>query len=401
MFYIKIAIYKSIILVLKLANKFIAQTQPIIFSGPNSSLELSKLIIQQKNHHVLIVTDKIINQLGIMNPVIELLESEGVKVSIFDQVMPDPSDEIVNAGIHLAEQQGCDLVLAVGGGSSIDAAKMIAVLANTKQTLKQVSGLLKIKRKGLPLFVLPTTSGTGSEVTMAAVITNAKKQTKSLIISPKMTASATALDAHITQGMPPKVTADTGFDALTHAIEAYLSTYADQQTDQLAVNAIKLIFDNIYTSYKDGTDTDARQAMAIASCYAGMAFNQTNVGYVHAIAHQIGAKYHTPHGMTNAIVLPRVLEFYANTCDKRLAQLANVIGVASDDLTTQQQALQFITAVIELQQKLDIPKKLDCIAQEDIRSLAKAALKEAHYFYPVPKYMRLSQCQAIISQLAN
>lgn len=401
MFYIKVAFYKAIMQVLKLAGKLIPQTQPFIFSGKDAALALTKLIIEQDKQHVFIVTDAVLNKLGIANKICEQLALHNVNVTVFDQVTPDPSESVVNDGIALLKAQQCDLVLAIGGGSSIDAAKMMAVLAHSGQTIKGVAGLLKIKKFGLPLCVIPTTSGTGSEVTMAAVITDTDSQSKSLIVSPKMLAMATALDPLMMSGMPAKITADTGFDALTHAIEAYLSTYANAQTDQFSLTAIKLIFKQLPQCYHHGDDLDARQALALASCYAGLAFNKTNVGYVHAISHQIGAKYHSPHGFTNAVVLPFILEFYCQSCEQRLAEMAAAIGINTSLMSADEAAKQFIRAVKTLQKEVAIPAKLACINQQDITELSKSALQEAHYFYPVPKYLTRQQCETILHNLCS
>ena len=401
MFYVQVAFYKAIMQVLKLAGKLIPQTQPFIFTGKDASLALTKLIIEQDKQHVFIVTDAVLNKLGIANKVCEQLALHNVNVTVFDQVTPDPSEAVVNAGIALLKAQQCDLVLAIGGGSSIDAAKMMAVLAHSRQTIKGVAGLLKIRKFGLPLCVIPTTSGTGSEVTMAAVITDTDSQSKSLIVSPKMLAMATALDPLMMSGMPAKITADTGFDALTHAIEAYLSTYANAQTDQFSLTAIKLIFKQLPQCYHQGDDLDARQALALASCYAGLAFNKTNVGYVHAISHQIGAKYHSPHGFTNAVVLPSILEFYCQDCEQRLAEMAAAIGINTSLLSAAEAAQQFIMAVKTLQKEVAIPAKLACINQQDISELSKSALQEAHYFYPVPKYLTQQQCETILHNLCG
>jgi alcohol dehydrogenase len=401
MFYIQVAFYKAIMQVLKLAGKLIPQTQPFIFTGKDAALALTKLIIEQDKQHVFIVTDAVLNKLGIANKICEQLALHNVNVTVFDQVTPDPSESVVNDGIALLKAQQCDLVLAIGGGSSIDAAKMMAVLAHSGQTIKGVAGLLKIKKFGLPLCVIPTTSGTGSEVTMAAVITDTDSQSKSLIVSPKMLAMATALDPLMMSGMPAKITADTGFDALTHAIEAYLSTYANAQTDQFSLTAIKLIFKQLPQCYHHGDDLDARQALALASCYAGLAFNKTNVGYVHAISHQIGAKYHSPHGFTNAVVLPFILEFYCQSCEQRLAEMAAAIGINTSLMSADEAAKQFIRAVKTLQKEVAIPAKLACINQQDITELSKSALQEAHYFYPVPKYLTRQQCETILHSLCS
>ena len=399
MFFIKVAFYKMLMAGLKLAVKFIPQPQPIIFSGSNSSSELTRLIINQDFKRVLIVTDKVLNQLGIADDIYQLFQAHNVEVVFYDQVTPDPSEVVVENGIKAAKEHHCDVVLGLGGGSSLDAAKMIAVLAKSTKTVKNVAGLLKIKQHGLPLFLLPTTSGTGSEVTMAAVITDTANKTKSLVISPKIMPLATALDAKLMQGMPAKITADTGFDALTHAIEAYLSTHANEQTNRYALVAIKLIFKQLPVAYKQGDNLEARQALALASCYAGLAFTKAGLGYVHAISQQIGAKYHLPHGMTNAAVLPLILTFNADASEQRLAKLAKEVGLTTEGLTTAEMAELFIQAVKSLQKEVAIERTLPSIVIEDVSTLAKAALKEAHYLYPVPKYLNSSACEKLIKQL--
>jgi len=399
MFFIKVAFYKMLMACLKFAVKFVPQPQPVIFSGQNSSLALTNFMIDHDYKRVLIVTDKILAQLGIADDICQRLKQHDVEVVFYDQVTPDPNEVVVENGVKVAKAHHCDVVLGLGGGSSLDAAKMIAVLAKSTKSVSDVAGLLKIKQLGLPLFLLPTTSGTGSEVTMAAVITNSINETKSLVISPNIMPLATALDAILMQGMPAKITADTGFDALTHAIEAYLSTHANEQTNRYALIAIKLIFKQLPIAYQQGNNLEARQSMALASCYAGLAFTKAGLGYVHAISHQIGAKYHLPHGMTNAAVLPFVLTFTASASEQRLAKLAREIGLATTDLTTAEMAELFIQAIQTLQQEVGVESTLPTIVAEDVSDLAKAALKEAHYLYPVPKYLNLSACEKLIKQL--
>ncbi|WP_417670725.1 iron-containing alcohol dehydrogenase [Pseudoalteromonas tetraodonis] len=399
MFFIKVYFYKILMMGLKWAVALIPQPQPVIFTGKDSSLALIDLIISQQVNRILLVTDNVLNKLGIADKICHKLAEHNIEIIIFDQVTPDPNEQVVERGIQAAKNGNCQLVLGIGGGSSLDAAKMIAVLSTSEKSVKDVAGLLKIKQRGLPLYLLPTTSGTGSEVTMAAVITDSQHTSKSLVISPKMMPIATALDPLLMQGMPAKITADTGFDALTHALEAFLSTHANQQTNLYALTAIKLIFKQLPVAYQDGKNIAAREALAIASCYAGLAFTKAGLGYVHAISHQIGAKYHLPHGMTNAIVLPHVLRFNLKSSTSRLAKLALEIGLETNNLSELELATNFIDAVIELQGELAIATNIPQLQKEDVKTLAKAALKEAHYLYPVPQYLNLAQCQQLISQL--
>lgn len=384
---------------LKLAVKIIPQPQPLIFTGKDSSLDLTQLIVAQNVAKVLIVTDSVLNKLGIADKLCAKLAENDIDFICFDQVTPDPSEAVVMAGIKTAKDNNCDLVLGIGGGSSIDAAKMIAVLAPTTKSVKNVAGMLKIRRRGLPLYVLPTTSGTGSEVTMAAVITDTVNESKSVVISPNIIPLATALDPILMKGMPAKITADTTFDALTHALEAYLSTQANPQTNLYAITAIKLIFKYLPVAFKDGENIEAREALAVASCYGGLAFTKAGLGYVHAISHQLGAKYHLPHGMTNAIVLPHILTLNLEVSAKRLAYIASEIELPSENITDLALAQLFVDNVKALQSDMGIASSIEQIQHEDINDLAKAALKEAHYLYPVPKYINLAQCETIIKGL--
>ena len=399
MFFIQVWFYKILMVGLKVAIKLIPQPQPVIFTGKDSSLALVDLIINQNVKRVLIVTDKVLHQLGITDKICQKLAENNIEVIVFDQVISDPSDDIIDKGIVMAKDNNCDLVLGIGGGSSLDAAKMIAVLATTTKTVKKVAGLLKIKAQGLPLYLLPTTSGTGSEVTMAAVITSSQSEEKLLVISPKILPIGTALDPILMEGMPANITADTGFDALTHAIEAYLSTHANEQTNLYALTAIKLICKQLPIAYKEGNNIAAREALAVASCYAGLAFTKAGLGYVHAISHQIGAKYHLPHGMTNAIVLPHVLTFNKESSRTRLAQLAKAIGLDDANKSELAMAELFIEKIKDLQRTLNIEEAIACLCVDDIDDLAKAALKEAHYLYPVPRYLDLIECKKLFQQL--
>jgi len=399
-FTLKVFFYKSLMNILKVIIKFIPQPAPLLYIGENSALALAKQIPMLGKRKVLIVTDKILNDLGVANGICQVLEQQGVEYAIFDAVRPDPVDTIVHQGAELFSKQSCDCVLGLGGGSSLDAAKMIAALANHPgKTVKQLSGILKFKRKAMPLFLVPTTAGTGSEVTAAAVITNNDNHEKMLIVDPKMMAISAAIDPVIMQGMPAKVTAETGVDALTHAIEAFISCHSTPTTDGNAIAAIKLIFNNLEKCYTNDGDLQAREAVGLASTYAGLAFSHANVGYVHAIAHQLGAVYQVPHGLANALVLPHILDYSEPNSRSRFAQLAIEIGLSKSGKTEHQLSLDFIAQVRALIQQLNIPTTLDKLEAKDIELLAKKALREAHYLYPVPRYLDKQACQKIIARL--
>ncbi|MEC8428268.1 MAG: iron-containing alcohol dehydrogenase, partial [Pseudomonadota bacterium] len=327
MFQLKVLFYKLVMVFTRLLVMLLPENKPTVFSGPGSSLQLADSMAQLGAKKVLVVTDKILVELGLIDPIKARLEEQGVEVAIFDGVEPDPSFKVVDAGLAALKQERADSLLAVGGGSSIDAAKVIALAAGNDKTPKQLEGKFKARKPALPLYAIPTTAGTGSEVTVAAVITDTELDQKCLVLDPKGVPLAAALDPEIMKGMPAPITAATGMDALTHAVEAYISRFAEARTDAYAVAAIRMIMSDLTKAYDDGSDIKARSSMALASYYAGMAFTKAFVGYVHAIAHQFGAKYHTPHGLANAIVLPHILEYSKPAVAHRLGELAIECGL--------------------------------------------------------------------------
>jgi alcohol dehydrogenase class IV len=246
---------------------------------------------------------------------------------------------------------------------------------------------------------VPTTAGTGSEVTIAAVVTDTVAQQKTPVVDPKLVPVMAALDASLMLGLPPHVTAATGMDALTHAVESYISSFANDETRRLSGAATQMIFANLPRAYDDGNDIDARQAMAIASTYAGIAFSKASLGYVHAIAHNFGGLYHTPHGLANAIVLPHVLEYSRDAAAPRLAELAVKIGAGTHAEPAQVLAQRFIDKVRELSRHIGIPEKLDALRGGDVSVIAERALAEAQGFYPVPRYMDKEDCEAVIRKM--
>jgi alcohol dehydrogenase class IV len=249
----------------------------------------------------------------------------------------------------------------------------------------------------MPLFAIPTTAGTGSEVTLAAVISETQTHTKKFVIDPKILPVMTALDPTLMIGLPPHITAATGMDALTHAVESFIARSSTRQTEAWATAAVRMIFEHLPKAYADGSDLAARKAMALASYYAGLAFTRTSVGYVHAIAHTFGAYYRTPHGRANAIVLSHVLEFSEEPARARLARLAETIGL--EGASDAEKAQGFIEAVRGLMAKVDIPYTLEDLRAEDIGSIATQALGEAHLNYPVPRYMSQDQCEGLLRRM--
>ena len=368
------------------------------FNGQGSTAQLCRHIARQGAQRVLIVSDKILVELGIVGKAVEVLKEEGVECVIYDGILPDPTFAMVDEGLALQQQHKCDSVLAIGGGSSIDCAKTIASAATNGRDGRKLEGYFKVKAMPLPLFALPTTSGTGSEATIAAVVSDPASHEKCFLADPKMLPKAVALDADLLLGMPAPITAATGMDALTHAVETYISLWGTESSNGYGYAAVKMIFDYLPRAYRDGNDAEAREQMALAAYYAGMAINDAGVGNVHAIAHQLGRHYGTPHGLANALVMPEVLRFMAKASEQPLAELGRLIGVADTSTGDAQAAEKFIDAVADLNTRLGVPDVLDTLREEDIAAIAADAVKEGAG-YPVPVLMSRKECQAILRTL--
>lgn len=398
-FSIKVIFYRILMVLLKFVTVFIPAPKPTIYSGAGSAKKMCSTISHFGADKLLIVTDSMLVKIGVVEEITAELERLGIQYVVFDEILPDPSYGLVEKGVQVALENQATGILAIGGGSPIDAAKVIAARATNSKSIKELTGILKVKQPCLPLFVVPTTAGTGSETTIAAVVSNPSTNQKTPVIDPKLVPVAAALDPTLMLGLPPAITAATGMDALTHAVESYLSKHAAPDTDHYALAAVKMIMKNLPICYEDGKNIEARESMALASFYAGAAFTKANLGYVHAIAHQFGAYYHTPHGLANAIVLPYVLEYSLPAAHKRLAQLAIAIDLGVEGEPHAVLAQRFVDAVKQLNEKIGIPSTLEELKSQDVSQIAKGALKEAHYLYPVPRYMDKSQCEQIIRDM--
>ena len=379
-----------------LVTRFIPIPQPTLLVGPGSSGRLGQAIAGFGHRKILIVTDSIISKLGLLNDLTQALTAGGAQFVVFDEITPDAPIPLIQKGIDFYQEHDCDAIVAFGGGSSMDASKAISVAVSNPKPLNQLAGYLKGLRTPVKIYAVPTTAGTGSEVTVAAVISDPVNHKKLVIVDPRMVPKMAALDPTLMTGLPPHITAATGIDALTHAIEAFVGNWKTPYSDGMALSAVGLIFENLRTAYTDGKNLEAREKMSLASTYAGFAFTRANVGYVHAIAHQFGGLYHTPHGLANAIMLPFVLKFSHPAIVDRLAQLAVAarLGTASEDEDVLAQ--KFLDAVDQLNQDLGIPTSLAALKESDIPALAKAACWEAHTGYPVPRYMSQEICEAVI-----
>ena len=368
---------------LSMASKLVSKPNQISFVGSGSLEQLCAHINRMGLSKVLLVTDKPLVDLGIAQRVINSIEASGGKIAIYDGVLPDPTTAMVEAGVQHFKANNCDSVLALAGGSSIDTGKGVAAAA-TNGDIASLVGVMKIKNQVAPLFAIPTTSGTGSEVSVAAVISDAQTHAKGLMIDVGIVPAAIALDPSIMLGMPQFVTATTGMDALTHGIETYVSTWANDDVKKYSGTAVKLIFTNLPIVFNQGDDVNAREAMALGSYYAGLSLNISGVGNVHAIAHQLGGKYGIAHGLVNAVVLPHVLERSHLVMATGLAELAALVGIGEDSDSDNVRSLKFISEVKALNKLLGMPQGFEQIQQHDIAILAKDAVSEGRT-YPVPE----------------
>jgi alcohol dehydrogenase class IV len=386
---------------LGVAVRLVPAPTPFMLTGPGSSVELARLIADRGARSVLVVTDQVLVELKVVAPVLNALQAAGLAVTVFSEVEPDPTIAIVMAGIEQLRASGATAVLAVGGGSPIDAAKaMIACHASGRRP-QDLDGYFKVRAPVVPFFAIPTTAGSGSEVTVGAVVSDPGAGRKFTIVDNKLVPAAIALDPNLMVGLPPQVTAATGMDALTHAIESYLSTLATPKTRALSVAATRAIFRDLPRACEDGRDIAARQSLAVASCLAGLAFTKASVGYVHAIAHQLGPLYHLPHGYLNAILLPYVLDFYVDGAASRMSEFARACGLGRDGEDPRSLATSLIAAIRRLNASIGIPTAIEQIADADVPAIVQRALAEAHGTYPVPIYLSAADCATIVRRAAG
>lgn len=372
----------------RLVSYILPWRKPELLEGENSLTKLPKLIKSKGLKRVLIVTDKGISSLGLMDGLLKGLRDEGVEFVVYDKTVPNPTIDNIEEALLIYKSNNCQGIVAFGGGSPMDCAKGVgARVARPKKSISQMKGVFKVLKRIPPLFAIPTTSGTGSETTVAAVITDSKTHEKYAINDTSLIPHYAVMDPVLTVNLPQHITSTTGVDALTHAVEAYIGRSNTTQTKQQSREAIKLIFDNLFKAYSNGTNLVARANMQKASFLAGLAFTRAYVGYVHAIAHTLGGFYSAPHGLANAILLPYVLEYYGDSAHKPLAELADLVGVSARTDTMEQKALKFIEAIKKLNESMKIPKKFKGIVESDIPLMVKRALAESNPLYPVPKIM--------------
>lgn len=380
--------YRGYQRMLKTASYAMPWREPELLEGENSLSKLPKLIKDQNIESVLIVTDEGIVAAGLMDNFLDELKSEGIQFAIYDQTVPNPTIENVTEAAQLYHENYCQGIIAFGGGSPIDCAKIAGVrIAKPDKSIQQVKGLLKVLKKLPTMFIVPTTAGTGAEATLAAVVSNNKTNEKFPIMDHSLIPDFAVLDPLLTKNLPPHITSTTGMDTLTHAVEAYIGKGNTKNTKNWAIEATQLVFENIYEAYSNGDNLSARKNMQKAAYLGGKAFTRAYVGYVHAIAHTLGGLYKVPHGLANAIILPYVLEYYGESVHTPLAELADIVGIAEEGDTEEEKSDKFIQAIKDLNESMEIPQKVEGIDNHDIPIMVKRALEEGNPLYPVPKVL--------------
>lgn len=379
--------------VFRIAMPMLPYREPITI---DSVLDIKSVLKSNNVHRVLLVTDKGIRDLGLTKSLEDDLREDKFTVIVYDGTVPNPTIACIEEAREQYIAGQCEGIIAFGGGSVMDCAKIVgARIVKPNQPVSKMKGLLKINKK-LPLLIaIPTTAGTGSETTIAAVITDDKTHHKYPINDFSLIPHYAVLDASLTLGLPKGLTATTGMDALTHAIEAYIGHSTTKKTRAAALEACKLILENLPKAYANGKDKVARQNMLRASYLAGIAFTRSYVGYVHAIAHSLGGKYGIAHGLANAVILPYILNAFGASAHKKLKEIAVHVGLTDEKTDNKVAASKLINKIIELNTSMQIPNKLEGIKEKDIPALAITADKEANPLYPVPKLMSAKELEEI------
>lgn len=381
----------------KIALPFLPYRKPEVIGSVKAIPDIMK---KKRRTSVLIITDKGIRNLGLTKRLEKALSDSQIPFTVYDGTVANPTTINVAEALDLYLENRCDAIIGFGGGSSMDCAKAVgARAAKPNQPLSKMKGILKVHKKLPLLFAIPTTAGTGSETTLAAVITDAETRHKYAINDFPLIPRYAVLDPKVTASLPPAITAATGMDALTHAVEAFIGNSTTYATRKDALLATRLIFENIDTVYENGSDIDARRNMLHASFYAGCAFTKSYVGYVHAIAHSLGGEYNVPHGLANAVILPLVLETYGGKINRKLHKLAVAARLADKDTPSDEAAAAFIQAVKDMKKRFQIGDTIPEIQDVDIPKLAHYADKEANPLYPVPVLMNAHELEHLYFRL--
>lgn len=388
--------------VMKLGMYVIPWGMPQVIEGVGSIRKLPSVIKSDGFSKVLLVADNFLYKNGYINSLLEEMDVLHIQYVVFSDVSPNPLDIEVEKGVELYRSHGCEALIAFGGGSPMDCAKAIgARIARPNKSISKLQGLFKVLRRIPTLYAVPTTSGTGSETTVAAVITEASTHHKASINDNFLMPRYAILDPELTVSVPSKITAITGLDALSHAVEAYTNhTYNTKLENDLAKKAVRLVYDNLYTAYKDGTNLEARANMQKAAFYAGRAFTRGCVGNVHAIGHTMSGLYGVAHGEAMGILLPLVMRAYGEAAYIRLSELADVCDLAQDK-SVAEKAEAFILWIEQLKDKMGVMKTPNCICETDVEQMVNWAFKEAVPLYPTPVVWKKEDYRAFIRSLVD
>ena len=371
--------------VLRLAIPILPYRSPKIL---NTVQEVPTVLKEKGIGNVMLVTDGFLHLSGMLEPLKQALSENGIQYTVYDETVPNPTVWNVEIARERYISNGCQALIGFGGGSAIDCAKAVgARIARPRKTIPQMRGILKVMRRIPLLIAVPTTAGTGSETTLATVITDDKNNHKFPVNDFPLIPRVAVLDPEMTRSLPPHLTATTGMDALTHAIEAYIGGSTTKDTREDALKAAELISENLERAYRDGNDMEARANMLQAAFFAGRAFSKSYVGYCHAVAHSLGGQYHIPHGLANAVLLPYVLEAYGSCIHDKARRIAIAMHIAGNDTPAEAAAKDLIAHIRRMNRDMGIPGKLSGIREEDIPQLAAFAAKEANPLYPVPVLM--------------
>ncbi len=378
----------------KVAIPFLPYYNPKIL---NKIDEISDVLKQKNINNVLLVTDKGVRNFGITANLEKLLVENEITVNIYDDVVSNPTIKNVQDAKNIYLSQKCQALIGFGGGSAIDCAKAVgACIANPEKSLVDMAGILRVFRKIPLLIAIPTTAGTGTETTVATLITDTETKHKYMISDFPLIPKYAVLDAETTRTLPKNITANCGVDVLVHAVEAYIGRSTTRKTRKQALEATKLVFDNLKRAYDDGNDMEARKNMLQASYLAGCAFTVSYVGYCHAIAHALGGMYNTSHGLANAVLLPYVLEAYGSKIHKKLKELAVYAGLVDKNVSEKIASIIFISTIKYLNKSMGIEDKLPEVKLSDIKNLAHYAEKESNPVYPVPVLMGEDELQQFL-----
>ena len=383
-----------------MVGSFTFQAPSNILFEPGASRKISELVARYGARSVMLVTDKGVRGAGLTRDAEASLAAAGIEVSVFEDVVADPPSHIVEAAVDACRTGKIELVLSIGGGSALDTAKLVAYLAKTPDRLDDIYGVGLAKGQRLPLLLAPTTAGTGSEVTPIAIVTTPTTEKKG-VVSPVLIPDWAVLDAELTIGLPAPVTAATGIDAMVHAIEAYTSKHKkNPMSDQLARQALALLSANVRRVCENGRDLEARSQMLLGSMLAGMAFANAPVAAVHALAYPIGAIFHVPHGLSNALVLTQVLRFNLPEAEALYAELAPIVDPRTEGLSVGQKARLFVDAMAAICRDCKVPPSLADvgIGAGDLNKLAQDAMKQSRLLVNNPREVRFEDALAIYTE---